>query len=491
MANYFHEMVPEKDRRFFFTPTLPEYVAWIADTYRDKPALSDTQVTYSYAEMASRIARRRTYLKEMGLRQGDHVAVLDVNTIDAVEMFLAITTAGMVALMLPAQLPNAAIVGACKRFDIKALAVREAFKERVEGVGCSVFAVRSMSEDETEAAQVKADDAAAIYFTGGTTGAPKGAVLPHRALMRGSYNGCFAPVEHVYNQRTIGLLPLSHIFGMVRGTLSALQTGALWYAADDMKTTIGKLPVIKPTMLVLVPGLCDTLIGLTKMYGVQFLGGELKMIISGAANVPPRLITAYDQIGVKLLAGYGMTEGANLTTGNADVLTHPTSIGKVYPEQEVKLVDNELWIKGDNLFLGYYKDEENTRAALTEDGWLRTGDLARIDEDGFLYITGRIKNLIILSNGENVSPESIEEPFYKCDELKDCLVKEEDGVLSIEILPQPSAIAGKTEEEVYDYFKEVVKQYNATAASTHRISKMTIRKEDFKRTGAMKVSRNQ
>ena len=173
-----------------------------------------------------------------------------------------------------------------------------------------------------------------------------------------------------------------------------------------MKATIGKLPMIKPTILILVPGLCDVLMGLAKMYGPQFLGGQLKMIISGAANVPPRLMTEFDKLGISLLAGYGMTEGANLTTGNADVKTHPTSVGKVYPEQEIKVVDGEIWFRGDNVFLGYYGEPEKTKETLTEDGWVKTGDLGRIDEDGFVYITGRIKNLIILANGENVLSNS-------------------------------------------------------------------------------------
>ena len=144
-------------------------------------------------------------------------------------------------------------------------------------------------------------------------------------------------------------------------------------------------------MLVLVPGLCEILMGLAKMYGAGFFGGELKTIISGAANVPPLLIKEFDKIGINLLFGYGMTEGANLTSGNADVIEKPTSIGKVYPEQEVKIVDGEIWFRGDNVFLGYYGEPEETAKVLTEDGWLRTGDLGRFDEDGYLYITGRIK----------------------------------------------------------------------------------------------------
>ena len=497
MSNYFYEMLPAGElEQLKYIPTVPEFLAWICEKWSDRPALSDTVVTYSYSEMCARIARRRAFLNGLGLVKGDKVAIFEKNSIDAVEMFLAVTSAGYVAINLPAQLPAQAIAGCCMKFGVKVLAIRDELKDMAAAVGCKVISSSSMADEEAPAAVVDRNDPAAIFFTGGTTGAPKGAILPHRSLMRGSYNGCFAPGNQLdEGHRYICLLPLSHVFGLIRSTMSVLYTGAEWFSAEDMKATIGKMPVIKPTNLILVPGLCEVLCGLAKLYGPQFLGGSLKMIISGAATVPPRLMAEFDKLGISLLAGYGMTEGANFTSGNADVKTKPTSVGKIYPEQEVKLVDGEIWFRGDNVFLGYYGDPEATRATLTEDGWLKTGDLGRFDEDGFLYIVGRIKNLIILSNGENVSPESIEEEFYKCPALKDCLVKEEnvDGepVIAIEILPQMPAFEGKSWDEIEAFFAKLVSDVNAGMPSTHRVSKITVRKEDFKRTGSLKVSRNQ
>ena len=141
----------------------------------------------------------------------------------------------------------------------------------------------------------------------------------------------------------------------------------------------------------------------------------------------------------------------------------------------------------------YEVTSPETAATVTPDGWLKTGDLGRFDEDGYLYIVGRIKNLIVLPSGENISPESIEEPFYKCPALRDCLVKEvqDDGkpVLAVEILPRAEAFEGKTPEEVEAFFKQLAEQVNATLPSTHRVSKVIVRKEDFKRTGSLKVSR--
>lgn len=495
MKNYFFDMIPAEElAQLSYIPTVPEFVTWIEEKWGDKPAVSDTVNTYTYKQFANRIARKRAFLNAQGLKKGDNVAIFERTSIDAIEMFLAATSAGYVGIILPTQLPAQAVIGCCMKFQVKVLAVRDEFAEMVKGAPCKVISSKDMAEEAAPVAKVDKDDPAAIFFTGGTTGAPKGAVLPHRALMRGSFNGTFAPGKQLGYHRTICLLPLSHVFGLIRGTFSAFYIGAEWFSAEDTKATIGKLPMIKPTLLVLVPGLCEILLGLVKMYGAPFLGGELKTIISGAANVAPSLIAEFDKMGVSLLAGYGMTEGANLTTGNADVLTHPTSVGKIYPEQEIKFVDGEIWLKGDNIFTGYYGDPEKTREALTEDGWLKTGDLGRMDEDGFIYITGRIKNIIILANGENVSPEEIEEPFYKCAALRDVLVKEEkegeSSVIAIEILPRPQFIEGKSESEVHDFFQKLVNDINATLPTTHRITKMTIRKEDFPRTGAMKVKRN-
>ncbi|MCQ2153050.1 MAG: acyl--CoA ligase [Bacteroidales bacterium] len=489
-------MLPEEEmNQVSYIPTVPEFVEWIGKKWGDLPAVSDIENTYSYREFCSRIARRRTVLRGLGIAEGDKVAIWERTSIDAIEMFLAALSAGYVGIMLPTQLPGPAVAGCCAKFGVKVLAVRDEFSAAAEGVPCKVISSKSIGDSESPVAKVDKDAPAAIFFTGGTTGAPKGAILPHRALMRGSFNGVFAPGSQLAHHRQIGLLPLSHVFGLIRGTMSAFYTGSEWFSAEDTKAAIGKLPVIKPTLLVLVPGLCEVLSGLAKMYGPQFFGGELKMIIAGAANVPPKLISEFDAMGIRLLAGYGMTEGGNLSTGNADVLTRPTSVGKVYPEQELKIVDGEIWMKGDNVFLGYYGNPEETAKALTPDGWLRTGDLGRIDEDGYVYITGRIKNLILLPNGENVSPEAIEEPFYKCEALRDCLVREDsiDGtpVIAIEILPRMEAFEGKDWAEVESYFKKLVDQVNATLPGTHRISKVTVRKEDFKRTGSLKVSRNQ
>ena len=320
MSNYFPSMLPAEElAQLKYIPTLPEFVTWIEQKWADLPCLSDTVNTYSYKQVCDAIARKRALLNDLGLQKGDKVAILDNTTVEAVEMFLAVTSAGFVAINLPSMLPAQAVIGCCMKFGVKVLAAGKDFMEAVKGAPCKVIAITDCADHTAPVATVDKNEPAAIFFTGGTTGAPKGAVLPHRALMRGALNGVYAPGSQLGHHRYASVLPLSHVFGLIRGTLSVLFEGGAWYAASNTKETIGKFPMIKPTCLVAVPGICEILLGLVKMYGKPFLGGELKVIISGAANVPPKLIAEFDELGINLFGGYGMTEGANLTTGNIDV----------------------------------------------------------------------------------------------------------------------------------------------------------------------------
>ena len=299
MNSYFEDMLPADElAQLKYIPTIPEFVTWIENKWGNLPALSDTVNTCTYAQMCEAIARKRAMLNAMGLAKGDKVAILDNTTVEAVEMFLAVTSAGYTAINLPSQLPAPAVAGCCQKFGVKVLAAGAAFMETAKSAACTVMDIADMADQKAPVAVVGKDDPAAIFFTGGTTGAPKGALLPHRALMRGALNGVYAPGSQLACHRYASVLPLSHVFGLVRGTLSVLYEGGAWFAAANTKETISKLPMIKPTCLVAVPGICEILLGLVKMYGKPFLGGSLKTIISGAANVPPKLIAEFDELDV-------------------------------------------------------------------------------------------------------------------------------------------------------------------------------------------------
>ncbi|MBQ7972216.1 MAG: acyl--CoA ligase [Lachnospiraceae bacterium] len=490
---YFEGRVDEATReRLAYIPTMCDLLEKMKKDYGEFDAIGDDENKYTYNELYSRVAKRRDFLFNLSLTKGAKVAVMSRNSLDSMELFLAITSAGYTMIMLPVQLDAEKLFGVTKKFGIEALFVADEFKPLTEKLDTKIFSMKDTSDKEAGMGEgIVKETIAAIYFTGGTTGAPKGVVLNHGALMRGMRNGSFRD-GRVFQNRYIAFLPFSHIYGSVAGFLTGLFTGSYIYTNADMKKAVGMIPVIKPTTLVVVPGLAEIILGLTQAKGAGFIDG-LEVMLVGAAPVPPRMMKAFGDLGVTILAGYGLTEGANLTSANYDVDKYPDSMGKIYPEQEYKLVNKELWIRGDNVMVGYYNDPVAT-AEVMEDGWLKTGDLVEIDEQGYITIVGRIKNLIILSNGENISPEEIEEVFYKEDFVKDCLVKEDtmngESVIAIEILPYAPAIDGLSPEEIQKKAEDVVASVNAKMPTFKRITKVSVRDTDFKRTGAMKIARN-
>lgn len=494
MENYFYDMLTAQEReKLNYLPTVNDFLEKIAE-YGDREALCDANGSITYNELCDNVGKRRRFFEENGLAQGARIAIWNNNSIDSVELFLAAASSGRTAVILPQALNAQALEGVIKKFSISAVFCNDVYMPLINDEEIQVYPVSATASKYLPACKnVDSSTLAAIFFTGGTTGTPKGAMLNHGALMRGAFNGVFMTGGVMY-KRYYAMLPFSHVFGMIRGMLSCLYTGSSVYICSNMQAVFKELPVVKPTTMVLVPGLVEILLGVAKTKGIDALGGRLETIISGAANVPPRLMKSFSELGISLLAGYGLTETSNLVSGNANTDLKPDSVGMIYPGTQVKVVDGELWVKGDCLFSGYCGDEAATDECFC-DGWFKTGDLVCFDSDGFLYITGRKKNLIILSNGENVSPEAIEELFYKEPVVKDCLVKEETvngrSVLGIEIIPFIQDLSAADDEEVYALVKQTVDKVNASLPTFMQIRKITVRKTDFPRTGSLKIARNQ
>jgi long-chain acyl-CoA synthetase len=328
-------------------------------------------------------------------------------------------------------------------------------------------------------------------FTGGTTGKSKGAKLSHKALLAGTKNGCYG-IKEIFEQRYLLVLPLTHVFGLVRNLLTCLYTGSAMYICRNNKDMFRDVAVFKPTIMVLVPALAEMALNLSVQFGRNMWGPDLQTIICGAAPVAPYLVREYAKIGVTLLPGYGLTESANLVSGNPEALRKPESVGLIYGGMDYKIVDGELWLKGINMMDGYVTPEDN--AIAYEDGYFKTGDLVHIDEEGFLYITGRTKEIIVLSTGENVSPAELEVKFAAIDAVQDCLVfdMEEGGrqILALEVLPRMTTVKALGIEDIYAYLKAEVDKINETLPSFEKINKLIIRDTDFVRTPAMKIARN-
>ncbi|MBR3653754.1 MAG: AMP-binding protein [Bacteroidales bacterium] len=484
--NYFIEhMLPEERELIPWLPTTAAFTDWICEKYADSVALSDPDRKLTYAELGQLVARKRRLLSDRCVPAASNVGLLGVNSIDEAAWFLAVTSSGRTAVMLPASLSPDVLARSAVHYELSALIADTSLSEKTQNVPVSVLlGMRDAAEKTEVSSDVSPKDRAAIFFTGGTTGTPKGVMLSHRALMRGTLNGTYRKGT-VFGQRFVAVLPFIHVFGMIFSLLSCLYTGSEVGVCGQMREVFKEMQRVHPTTMIAVPGLAELMLTIARGKGMGALGASLKTIITGAAPVPPRLYHGFLPLGVQVLAGYGMTETANLVSGNLTMELHPDSMGKQYPEQEARIVDGELQVRGDMLFDGYWKDEAATRAAFTEDGWLCTGDLARIDEDGFIYIVGRKKNLIILANGENVSPEEIEQVFYKSPVVHDCLAREADiaGTPSIVLEVQP--MPGYDEAAV----RKALDEIRATLPSTMRPARFDLRSEDFEKSASMKIIR--
>ena len=467
-------------------------------TYANDVAIVDAGREFTFAGLEADVAAFRAVLLENGVKQGDNVGVFAPNCAEFAKAFLAITTLGAVAVLLPPHLDEMTVFGCSMKFALNALVYASALQEKLsilqaKNPKVAVIDITASSEASAPAVAVDGNAPCTVLFTGGTTGRSKGALLSHKAVMAGTRNGCFG-VRGIFHQRYLLALPLTHVFGLIRNLMTALYTGSTMYICRNNKDMFKDIAIFRPTTLVLVPALAEMALNLSKQFGRNMLGADMKTIICGAATVPHYLSVEYAKLGINLLPGYGLTESANLVSGNPNPLEKPQSVGLVYPGIECKVVDDELWLKGDNMLISYVGEPEENATAF-EDGWFKTGDLVRFDEDGYLYITGRKKEIIVLSSGENVSPAEIENRFYAIDGIQDCLVYEnmDEGKSSLvlEVVPRMAVLKPLGITDIPAYLKEKIDAVNVTMPPFQRISKVIFRDTDFVRTPSMKIARNQ
>lgn len=327
---------------------------------------------------------------------------------------------------------------------------------------------------EIDAIELPKDECQVLIFTSGTTGSSKGVCLSQAAVCANIYSTVQA-VKITPKDKTLSLLPLHHTYECTLNFLLLFSKGACITYCDGLTKIKKNLLEYQPTILVVVPVILNMLskqikkgvaASCPKKYARLFeehtlgyamghiplpirwvikrsirkqLGGQMRLFIVGAAAVEPHLIEDFDAIGIETLQGYGLTECAPLVAGNCDFYMNVNSAGKVMPGNEMK-IDNpneegvgEIITRGENLMLGYYRDQEATDAVM-QDGWFRTGDLGYIDEEGWLYIRGRLKNVIVTSNGKNIYPEELEERLGNYSEIADAIViagKSRDGETSV------------------------------------------------------------
>ena len=298
------------------------------------------------------------------------------------------------------------------------------------------------------------------------------------------------------------VLPIHHVYCFTCDILLSLRYGNTVCVNDSLMKVAQNLKLFKPTIILLVPMIISAIYKQIKsvsksmplipmkVIAKKAFGGRLKVMYSGGAYLNPELITAFEKMGITIAQGYGMTEcSPRITTGD---LTRKSAgdVGTVVKGCEVRIVDGEITVKSHSVMQGYYKDEVSTAETL-KDGWLYTGDLGYADDQNRLFITGRKKNLISLSNGENVSPEELENKVEAAQMAQEAMVYPEEEVLTLELYLGTVLYKNMSEEDTVKAIKKKVAEINKSLPSSKSIRRIRIRKEEFEKTTSRKIKRTQ
>ncbi len=372
-----------------------------------------------------------------------------------------------------------------------------------------------------------------IVYTSGTTGKGKGVMLSQMNIGLDMTLGMY---NFDITRKTLHVLPPHHTFGSTVNYVGHLSQGCEVYISSGLKYVSDEIREQQPTHLILVPaflvvmnkkiwssarqtkkeGLLKAMMGFSnflRKFGIDIrrklfksvlaaFGGKLELIICGGAKLDEDIIRTFDSIGITILNGYGITECAPLISANRNKYQKPGSVGTPILACRVK-IDNpdengegEICVKGPNVMLGYYKDPEATAAAFDKDGFFRTGDYGRLDEEGWIYITGRKKNLIILSNGKNVYPEEIEADLQKVEGVNEVVVyagesRVQKGKITIvaEIFPDADILAAKGITDPQSYFEEEVKKLNEKMPPYKAVKTVKLRDTEFQKNTSRKIVR--
>lgn len=374
---------------------------------------------------------------------------------------------------------------------------------------------------------------ASIVFTSGTTGKGKGVMLSQANIGLDMTLGMY---NFDITRKTLHVLPPHHTFGSTVNYVGHLAQGCEVYISSGIKHVSDEIKEQQPTHLILVPaflevmnrkiwatarkskkeGLLKTMMKVSdllrkvgidvrrKLFGsvLRAFGGKLELIICGGAKLDEEIIRTFDSLGITILNGYGITECAPLISANRNKYRKPGSVGTPILACRVK-IDNpdengegEICVKGPNVMLGYYNNPEATAEVFDKDGFFRTGDYGKLDEEGWIYITGRKKNLIILSNGKNVYPEEIEADLQKVEGVCEVVVYagesrlQKDRITIVaEIFPDAELLREKGIDNMQAYFEEQVKWLNAKMPSYKAVKHVKLRDSEFQKNTSRKITR--
>ncbi|MDD3488659.1 MAG: AMP-binding protein [Paludibacter sp.] len=531
--------------------TLKSLIDYSTTHFSGNTAVSfvEGNATMKYAELGAKINEMAGLLYSFGLQPGDNVALYCQNMPNWVVAYFAVVARGLVIVPILPDFTRAEVENVLLHSESKVLFVSDRLKSKTDGLELPDLKAKILVDDfsiiqgEITAAkpenlndiEVKEEDIAAIIYTSGTTGRSKGVVLTQKNI---TFVAMQSYTVFPINEHDIFLsfLPLSHTYENSIGMLYPLMYGASIYYLEKPPTAASLVPAmgkIKPTMMLSVPLIMEKLyksqiqakfakskftrmIYKTSLFRVlihriagkklyQTFGGRLKFFGIGGAKLDSRVERFLKEARFPYAIGYGLTETAPLLAGAAPHQTKLQSTGYAMEGVELKINEpdkkgvGEIWAKGPNVMVGYYKNPEATEEVLTADGWFRTGDFGKFDSKKRLFIRGRMKNTIVGASGENIYPEDIESVINNTQYVVESLVVEEDGYLVAKVILDLEAIEKnlshlksvfeEKKEKYVEWKQHFTKELNAKLNRASQINRVDIMDEPFEKTASQKIKR--
>lgn len=523
---------------FYPLYNLPQ-ISDLKDMIEQKVEAHPDKIAFTYLKGRTQIVKKTfmdfcndvnalgTWIFESNLN-GKHIAIVGENSYDWLVLFFAIVNGGSVAVPIDKELPVTEISEFIKKADVDAVFYSEAYKKSIDVESVDLlFSFKDIGKYIAEGREliskgnmnfvdykIEPKKLCCILFTSGTSGSSKGVMLSHKNFASDiNSNGKLFSLEG----NSFAVLPFHHAFGLLVSVFMVFYYGYTTFINKSLKNVKDNLKIAKPQTLVLVPLFVETFYkqiwttaekeGRSKFLRVMMcfsdillkvgidlrkklfssvrdaFGGNAEYIICGGADLGAKYIKEFRSWGIEILNGYGATECSPCIAVNRNKHHKDGTVGLALPGTKVKIADDgEVLVAGENVMLGYYNDEVSTKEVLVE-GWYSTGDLGYIDGDGFLSLTGRKKNLIIRSNGENVSPEELERNLMVDEAVREVVVYAKDDIIVAEIYPEEKYIRN------LEYFNQLIKNINKGRPVYKHINKIELRDSEFIKNTSKKIIR--
>lgn len=503
-------------------------------------------INISYSDLEKDISAIGTYFLNKGY-SNKHIAIISENSYDWIRLFFAITFSGNVAVPIARDLGESIIAENLINSDCeyvfcskKSAKILDAVRNNNDELKLTVYPMSDLDAIVQEGKELldkgdssftkytcSPEDVAAIYFTSGTTGSQKCVQLTHGSLAFNIEAGRERLSSAVHRDHILVVLPLTHVFSFII-MCYIFHCGRYGFICSGIKSFFVDINEIKPDIIGVVPLFLETIYkevynelessGRMKAYKrlcaisnallkvkidlrtILFkqirskFGGNLRQVIAGGAPLSQSIIDEFHTWGIDIVLGYGITECSPVISVSDYVDSIPDSVGKPFDGLEVIIDDpddkgiGEICVKGPTVMKGYYNNPSETEKAL-KDGMFHTGDLGYLNDDGYLFVTGRIKNLIILANGENVSPELIENKIMEHTIVKEVLVYQKDNQIVAEIFPNKKYIEKNNIENAGDKLSEVINKVNKDLPTYARVGRIEVREEEFIKNSSKKIIR--